>query len=170
MEEGGLGDAPECASLYNRAMGAELGDRHHELTFQAWSDTFEGASWSAWLVARAADGAALGFCVACGYGGGPAVIQMLAVEPGSQGQGVGRDLLGQALSRCASRGCSLAVAFARVDSTRAQAFYARFGGLVGHGIQDRDYYGEPVHPVLFDARQGEGFATRALAALSGAPC
>jgi ribosomal protein S18 acetylase RimI-like enzyme len=168
--------ADACVAVYNRAMSTELGAQHSPLDAQTWSGTFDGASWSSWLVARDERGDVAGFCLACGYDGGPAVLQMLAVEPSRQGQGLGRALLAATLEAFDALGQSLAVAFVREGSTRSQAFYASHGGVVGYGVQDRDYYGKPVHPVLFGvgpggrpSAQALSVALRALSVLQETP-
>lgn len=90
-----------------------------------------------WLaVARDAQGQALGFV---GVEGDK--VEMLFVDPGCHGQGIGRALLQHAIAECGAR---------RVDvneqNPAAVAFYARMGFAV-EGRSERDGLGKPF-PLL----------------------
>jgi len=72
-----------------------------------------------------------------GHLGAPSgVIEDVAVDPGWQGQGIGRAMLQHALQVCASKGCYKAALSSNMSRERAHAFYDSLG-FERHGYSFR---------------------------------
>ena len=85
------------------------------------------------LVAEGADGRLVGVVMA-GYEGHRGWINLLAVEPGRQKQGVGRQLLVEAERVLRAAGCPKINLQVRPENKVAVAFYQRLGFIVEGAI------------------------------------
>ena len=78
-------------------------------------------------VVAEADGTIVGYAFLEAVPPGKGEIQMIAVEPGHQGRGIGQALLATVMETAASRGCTGASLFVRVDNLRARQLYRYIG-------------------------------------------
>lgn len=72
-----------------------------------------------------------------GHQGSPSgVIEDVVVDPGCQGEGIGREMMAHALAMCREAGCYKAVLSSNLKRERAHAFYESLG-FERHGYSFR---------------------------------